>query len=102
MVKAGGAGRRIRLPLPPMVAAAQGVVSQSVESILSDSYLTAPTDGEISDIFPNVGELVSLECSDYECIETRRYVGFRSMFGRFVRKFDYGSRSTGYNSGIGK
>ena len=31
-----------------------------VESILSDSYLTAPTDGEISDIFPNVGELVSL------------------------------------------
>ena len=42
-----------------MVAAAQGSVAE-VESILSDSYLTAPTDGEISDIFPNVGELVSL------------------------------------------
>ncbi len=41
------------------VAAAQGSVAE-VESILSDSYLTAPTDGEISDIFPNVGELVSL------------------------------------------
>ena len=40
-------------------AAAQGIVAE-VESILSDSYLTAPTDGEISDIFPNVGELVSL------------------------------------------
>ena len=40
-------------------AAAQGSVAE-VESILSDSYLTAPTDGEISDIFPNVGELVSL------------------------------------------
>ena len=38
---------------------AQGSVAE-VESILSDSYLTAPTDGEISDIFPNVGELVSL------------------------------------------
>ena len=42
-----------------VVAAAQGSVAE-VESILSDSYLTAPTDGEISDIFPNVGELVSL------------------------------------------
>mgnify|MGYP000351764910 FL=1 len=42
-----------------LVAAAQGSVAE-VESILSDSYLTAPTDGEISDIFPNVGELVSL------------------------------------------
>ena len=42
-----------------MVAAVQGSVAE-VESILSDSYLTAPTDGEISDIFPNVGELVSL------------------------------------------
>ena len=42
-----------------MVAAAQGSVAE-VKSILSDSYLTAPTDGEISDIFPNVGELVSL------------------------------------------
>ena len=42
-----------------MGAAAQGSVAE-VESILSDSYLTAPTDGEISDIFPNVGELVSL------------------------------------------
>lgn len=40
-----------------MVAAAQGGVAQ-VESILADSYLTSPLDGEISDIFPNVGELV--------------------------------------------
>ena len=45
-----------------MVAAARGSVGSvaEVESILDDSYLTAPTDGEISDIFPNVGELVSL------------------------------------------
>lgn len=42
-----------------MVAAARGSVAE-VESILDDSYLTAPTDGEISDIFPHVGELVSL------------------------------------------
>ncbi len=42
-----------------MVTAAQGGVAE-VESLLDDSYLTAPADGEISDIFPHVGELVSL------------------------------------------
>ncbi len=42
-----------------MVVAAQGGVAE-VESILADSYLTAPADGEISEIFPHVGELVSL------------------------------------------
>ncbi|MCP9612604.1 HlyD family secretion protein [Coprobacter tertius] len=40
-----------------MVEAAKGSVAQ-VESVLADSYLIAPSDGEISDIFPNVGELV--------------------------------------------
>ena len=40
-----------------MLLAAKGSVAQ-VESILADSYLTAPIDGEISDIFPNEGELV--------------------------------------------
>ena len=41
-----------------MANAAKGTV-QEVESILNDQYLLAPCDGEISDIFPNVGELVS-------------------------------------------
>ena len=58
MAKAG-AQAEDKAAAAAMVAAAQGSVSE-VESILSDSYLTAPTDGEISDIFPNVGELVSL------------------------------------------
>ena len=40
-----------------MVEVAKSVVAL-VESVLADSYLTAPIDGEISDIFPNVGELV--------------------------------------------
>ena len=40
-----------------MVLAAQGGVNQ-VKSVLADSYLTAPIDGEISEIFPNVSELV--------------------------------------------
>lgn len=40
-----------------MVQAAKGSVAE-VESFLADSYLTAPIDGEISEIFPNAGELV--------------------------------------------
>ena len=58
MAKAG-AQAEDKAAAAAMVAAAQGSVAE-VESILSDSYLTAPTDGEISDIFPNVGELLSL------------------------------------------
>ena len=58
MAKAG-AQAEDKAAAAAMVAAAQGSVAE-VESILSDSYLTAPTDGVISDIFPNVGELVSL------------------------------------------
>ena len=58
MAKAG-AQAEDKAAAAAMVAAAQGSVAE-VESILSDSYLTAPTAGEISDIFPNVGELVSL------------------------------------------
>ena len=58
MAKAG-AQAEDKAAAAAMVAAAQGSVAE-VESILSDSYLTAPTDGEISDIFPSVGELVSL------------------------------------------
>ena len=58
MAKAG-AQAEDKAAAAAMVAAAQGSVAE-VESILSDSYLTAPTDGETSDIFPNVGELVSL------------------------------------------
>ena len=58
MAKAG-AQAEDKAAAAAMVAAAQGSVAE-VESILSDSYLTAPTDGEIFDIFPNVGDLVSL------------------------------------------
>ena len=58
MAKAG-AQAEDKAAAAAMGAAAQGSVAE-VEAILSDSYLTAPTDGEISDIFPNVGELVSL------------------------------------------
>lgn len=53
-----GAQKEDKLAAQAMVAAARGTV-QEVESILRDQYLLAPCDGEIIDIFPNEGELVS-------------------------------------------
>ena len=41
-----------------LVTVAKGSVAE-VESMLDDSYLVAPHDGEISEIFPHVGELVT-------------------------------------------
>lgn len=42
-----------------MVDAAQSGVAQ-VEAVLEDSYLTAPFDGTIDQVYPEVGELVAL------------------------------------------
>ena len=42
-----------------MTDAAKGTVME-VESILEDQILVAPCDGEVSEIYPHVGELVSL------------------------------------------
>ncbi len=53
-----GAQREDKLAADAMVAAARGSV-QEVESILKDQYLLAPCDGEVVDVFPNEGELVS-------------------------------------------
>lgn len=53
-----GAQREDRMAATAMANAAKGSV-QEVEAILNDQYLTAPCDGEIADIFPNEGELVS-------------------------------------------
>lgn len=41
-----------------LVTAAQGSVQQ-VQAILEDSYLVAPCDGEITDIYPELSELVA-------------------------------------------
>lgn len=42
-----------------MVDVASGGVAE-VESLLEDSYLTSPNNGVVDDIFPQIGELVSL------------------------------------------
>ena len=42
-----------------MKDAAKGTVDE-VQALLEDQYLTAPCDGEVTDIYPNVGELVGV------------------------------------------
>lgn len=53
-----GAQREDKQAARAMKNAAQGGVME-VESILEDQYLIAPCDGEISEIYPHVGELVA-------------------------------------------
>ena len=53
-----GAQREDKLTARAMKNAAKGGVME-VESILEDQYLIAPCDGEISEIYPHVGELVA-------------------------------------------
>lgn len=54
-----GAQREDKESAAAMVTVARGGVKE-VESLLEDQYLVAPCDGLIDQIYPNVGELVSL------------------------------------------
>ena len=53
-----GAQKEDKQAAANMVAAARGSVKE-VDAILEDQYLTAPCDGEITVIYPNVSELVA-------------------------------------------
>lgn len=54
-----GAQKEDKESTAAMVSAAGGSVAQ-VEALLEDSYLTAPFDGTIDQIYPQEGELVAL------------------------------------------
>lgn len=54
-----GAREEDRKAAAAMLEAADGSVAE-VEALLEDSYLTAPSTGIVSEIFPCVGELVSI------------------------------------------
>ncbi len=54
-----GAQQEDKASASAMASAALGTVKE-VESILEDQYLISPCDGEIDEIYPNIGELVSL------------------------------------------
>ncbi|MBO4955357.1 MAG: HlyD family secretion protein, partial [Muribaculaceae bacterium] len=54
-----GAQREDRAAAASMVGVAQGGIAE-VQSLLEDQYLTAPCDSQIDQVYPQVGELVSL------------------------------------------
>ncbi|MCM1520167.1 MAG: efflux RND transporter periplasmic adaptor subunit [Lachnoclostridium sp.] len=54
-----GAQKEDKANAEAMVSVARGGVAE-VESLLEDQYLVAPCDGQIDQIYPEVGELVSL------------------------------------------
>lgn len=59
-----------------MVSAAHGGVEQ-VEALLADAYLTAPCDGTIDQIYPEVGELVAMGAPMMSVLRTdKRWVTF--------------------------
>ncbi len=55
-------------------AAASGV--DQVKAVLEDSYLTAPCDGSIDQVYPEVGELVALGAPIMSLLTTDRWVTF--------------------------
>lgn len=54
-----GAQKEDKAAAAGMVGVAQGSIAE-VQSLLEDQYLLAPCDGQIDEIYPQVGELVSL------------------------------------------
>lgn len=52
-----GAEREDKISAKALVSRAQGAVNE-VNAYLKEMYLTAPMDGEVSEIFPHLGELV--------------------------------------------
>ena len=71
-----GAQREDKQAAAALVDAADSGVAQ-VNAVLEDSYLTAPFDGTIDQVYPEVGELVSLGAPIMSLLKTdNRYVVF--------------------------
>ncbi len=71
-----GAQKEDKESAAALVTAAGGSVKQ-VQAVLADSYLTAPNDGTIDQIYPEVGELVSAGAPIMSVLKAAdRYVTF--------------------------
>lgn len=70
-----GAQKEDKASARAMVAAASGSVDQ-VQALLDDSYLIAPCDGTIDQVFPEEGELVAMGSPIMNILKTDRFVVF--------------------------
>ena len=77
-----GAQQEDKQSTAALVSAAGGGVAQ-VKAVLDDSYLTAPCDGTVDQIYPEVGELVSLGSPIASILKKTT----ASLFSMFAKNF---------------
>lgn len=84
-----------------MVTAATGNVDQ-VKAVLDDAYLTSPCDGTIDQVYPEVGELVSLGAPIMSVLKSdNRHVVF-NLREELLKDFPAGKRVTLYIPALDK
>jgi HlyD family secretion protein len=82
-----------------MVTAAGGSVEQ-VKAVLEDSYLVAPCAGTVDEIYPEVGELVSLGAPIMSILRNDRWVTF-NVREELLPQFKQGSKIKVMIPGLG-
>lgn len=86
-----GAQQQDKTSAAAMVTVAQGSVDE-VKSVLDDQYLTAPCDGQIDQIYPEPGELVSLGAPIMSLLRTdKKYVVF-NVREEFLQQMEPGKK----------
>lgn len=96
-----GAQREDKVAAAAMVDAASSNVAQ-VNAILEDSYLTAPCDGTIDQVYPEVGELVALGAPIMSVLKTDdRYVVF-NVREELLNELKIGNKITVMIPALGK
>ena len=86
-----GAQREDKASAQAMVGVAKGGIRE-VNALLEDQYLTAPCDGQVDEIYPEVGELVSLGTPLMSILKINdKWVTFNVREG-FLKDFKMGGK----------
>lgn len=86
-----GAQREDKASAKAMVGVAKGGIRE-VNALLEDQYLTAPCDGQVDEIYPEVGELVSLGTPLMSILKINdKWVTFNVREG-FLKDFKMGGK----------
>lgn len=86
-----GAQREDKVSAQAMVGVAKGGIRE-VNALLEDQYLTAPCDGQVDEIYPEVGELVSLGTPLMSILKINdKWVTFNVREG-FLKDFKMGGK----------
>lgn len=83
-----------------LVTAAGGNV-EAASAVFEDSYLTAPCDGTIDEIYPEVGELVAVGTPIINVLSTKRWITF-NVREEMLPDFKMGQTLSVFLPGLGK